>query len=111
MDFLRRGCRVSKLEHVYNTEIRRRMDAFIKASEKMETRRLIWYGHVNRMNDQRWPLRLLKWKAEGRRRRGRPEESWFKQVQEDMKSRDLSEEDWVDRKRWRLGCERRPREL
>lgn len=45
MDFLRRRCRVSRLEHVRNEEIRRRMG--------MEsTVQYMWYGHVQCMEPQ-----------------------------------------------------------
>lgn len=107
MDFLRRGCRVSKLEHVTNVEIRNRMQKNSTSTEEIEKRRLLWYGHIQRMNADRWPNLILKWNPPGRRKRGRPPDTWIKQVQEDMRDRNLEEESWNDKYRWRLGCEKR----
>lgn len=109
MDFLRRGCRVSRLEHVTNAEIRNRMQKNTTSIDEIEKRRLSWYGHIQRMNANRWPNRILKWNPPGQRRRGRPPDTWIKQVQEDMRDRNLEEGAWNDKDYWRLGCERRHR--
>jgi hypothetical protein len=37
----------------------------------MENSVLDWYGHVLRMGNNRWPGRILKLLAEGRKRRGK----------------------------------------
>jgi hypothetical protein len=71
MDYLRRGCRI---DHIRNSEIRRQMDGFEKASEKMK-KRLRWYRHVRRMKEQRWAVRLFEWRSQERRKRGRPEQT------------------------------------
>jgi hypothetical protein len=59
------------------------------------------YGHVVRMGDNRWPIRIMIWSPEGRRRRGRPEVKWEKEVERAVKQRNLSE-DAENRKLWRL---------
>jgi hypothetical protein len=41
--------------------------------ERMQNVVLKWYGHVVRMEDNRWPKRIMSWTPEGRRRRGQPE--------------------------------------
>jgi hypothetical protein len=54
MDYLRRGCRVSRIDHIRNSEIRRQMDGFEKASEKMK-KRLRWtdmYGEWKNKDGQ-----------------------------------------------------------
>jgi hypothetical protein len=40
--------------------------------EKLENKTLKWCGHVARMEDKRWPKRIMKWSQEERQRRGRP---------------------------------------
>jgi hypothetical protein len=42
--------------------------------ERLESNMLKWYGHVLRMEDNRWPERIMTWSPEGRR--GRPEIKW-----------------------------------
>lgn len=48
---------------------------------------LKWYGHVTRMEDNRWPERIMTWSPEGSRRRGRPEAKWDEEVERVMKKR------------------------
>jgi hypothetical protein len=38
---------------------------------RMENNMLKWYGHVVRVEDKRWPKRIMAWSPEGRRR-GQP---------------------------------------
>ena len=37
-----------------------------------KSRRMVWLGHVMRMDGARIPRRILEWKPMGRRIRGRP---------------------------------------
>ena len=58
MDFWRRACGVSRIEHARNGEIRRSL----RKKDIMGTinmKRLICYGHVQRMPAERWPKRIL----------------------------------------------------
>jgi hypothetical protein len=43
------------------------------------------YGHILRVGDNRWPKRILNWLPEGRKRRGRPEMKWEREVERAMK--------------------------
>jgi hypothetical protein len=40
--------------------------------ERIEQKRLQWYGHVKRMENDRLPNTVVEWETEGRRRKGRP---------------------------------------
>ena len=57
--------------------------------EEMENKILKWYAHVLRMGDRR-PTRMLTWSPEGRKRRGRPETKWQREVERVMKQKDLT---------------------
>jgi hypothetical protein len=46
------------------------MRADVNTVDDIRKKRLIWYGHVKRMEEERLPKQLLEWRAEGRRRRG-----------------------------------------
>ena len=59
MDFWRGACGVSRLEHVRNDEIRRRVHRNKDIMDTINMKRLIWYGHVQRMTEERWPKRML----------------------------------------------------
>jgi len=53
--------------------------------ERMGTNMLKWYGHVVRMEGNRWPKRVITWSPRGRRRRVRTEAKWSKEMESLMK--------------------------
>lgn len=108
MDALRRSCRVSRLQHIRNSEIRERMNTEETIIEDIEKKRLLWYGHLRRMEPNRWPQRMWQWSPPERRKKGRPAREWMEGVMEAMERRDMNENDWMDKTVWRLGCEKRP---
>lgn len=107
MDYWRRSSKVSRLQHIRNEEIRLNMEIDKTIIDIIEEKRLRWYGHVQRMNNNRWPKRLMDWTPERRKNKGRPRKSWKDGVKEAMGRRDLSVGDWNDRKMWKLGIEKR----
>ena len=72
MDYLRRSAGISRLQRIWNHEIRRRMKAEENVIDRIEKRTLQWFGHLMRMQQQRWPKRLFQWTPAGRGIRGRP---------------------------------------
>ena len=70
--------------------------------DRMENNMLKWYGHVVRMEDNRWPKRITTWCTEGRQRRGRPEAKWHKEIERVMKQKILTFDDARNRQLWRL---------
>jgi hypothetical protein len=64
MDYLRCSGRKSKLESVPNEEIGRIMQAEETVLDRIEARKLRWFGHVMRMPEERWPAVINK-KEEG----------------------------------------------
>jgi hypothetical protein len=70
--------------------------------ERVDCNILEWYGHVVRMEANRWPKRKMTWSPEGRRRRGRPEVKCGKEVERVMNQRKLIFDDAVNRQLWRL---------
>ncbi|PSN56124.1 hypothetical protein C0J52_10641 [Blattella germanica] len=41
-------------------------------TKTLENKSLQWYGHVERMSEERWPKKILQWPPKGKRARGRP---------------------------------------
>jgi hypothetical protein len=74
MDFWRRSARKSRKEKVRNGTIREIMEVGKNILEVIEEKRLRWFRHVKRMPGNRLPLKILEWKPEGTRRRGRSKE-------------------------------------
>ena len=44
-----------------------------------------WYGHMARMNKERWPSVVHNWKPTGKRPVGRPKQRWMDNVEKDFK--------------------------
>lgn len=82
---LRRILRVRWYHHVTNLNILQQaettsVEAVVAAS------RLRWLGHILRMTRERLPRILLEWTPNhGKRSRGRPRQTWFNSVMEDLK--------------------------
>ena len=45
--------------------------------------------------------RILEWLPPGRRRKGRPRNSWMHEVTARMRERGIGDLEWVDREGWR----------
>ncbi|CAG9839552.1 unnamed protein product, partial [Diabrotica balteata] len=103
MDYLRRSCGRSKLERVRSDQIRDEMKMERNINDDIERKQLIWFGHVKRMPEYKWPRRVLEWIPPERRKRGRPRISCRNDIDEAMAARDLEEANAYDRKRWKLG--------
>ena len=106
MDFWRRVCGVSRLEHVRNDEIRR-VHRNKDIMHTINMKRVIWYGHVQRMTEELWPKRMLDWVPNRRRKRGRPRRDWRENIHLEMERRNLRPGDWENRKAWQAGCGKR----
>ena len=63
---LRQKCRLHKIEKL------------------LRVRRLIWFGHVARMEEGRLPRKMLTAYVGTKRPRGRPRKSWRKTITEDL---------------------------
>ena len=64
-------------------------------------KQLNWYGHVQRMDQERLPRRILELCPLGRRKKGRPRISWMQEVTTGMRERGIGDMEWIDRKGWR----------
>ena len=60
-----------------------------------------WYGHVLRKEDENEIVKALKFEVSGSRGRGRPKQTWKKQVENEMKKNGLMKKDACDRTKWR----------
>ena len=58
-------------------------------------KQLNWYSHMQRMDQERLPRRILERCPPGRRRKGRPRNSWMQEVTTGMRERGIG----MDRQR------------
>ena len=82
MDVLRRSARKSRIERIKNEHIKEIMGVKEKPdiTDIIERKRLQWYGHVKRMQDERLPKVIMEWIPGERRKRGRPRKTWMEGV-------------------------------
>ena len=107
MDALRRSARISKLDRKTNEYIRGKMDAQDMILDDITRKQLIWYGHVERMDQTRLPKTMIHWKPEGRKQRSRPWRTWKDGIYTAMNERDLRMGEWNNRRQWNMKVGRR----
>jgi len=99
MDALRRSSRISRKERIRNVTIRQQIGLEETIIEKeIEQNQLTWYGHVQRMAEERLPKIALKWIPKQKRARGRPKKNWMEGIRKAMNKRNLNKGHWEDRK-------------
>lgn len=59
--------------------------------DEVRTKQLVWYGHVQRMEENRLPKQVLTWNPAGRRLRGKPRKSWREGIDSEIKDTGLDE--------------------
>ena len=57
----------------------------------IKSQRLAWYGHINRMEDNRNVKAIINWNPTDRRLRGRPKTRWKDDVEIDLHAVKITE--------------------
>lgn len=107
MDVFRRSLGISRRDRIRNDDVRQRMGIDGSIMTDIEQKQLIWYGHVQRMEERRLPKIAMNWVPPNRRKRGRPKKTWIEGIRKAMSTRDLREEQWNNRIEWKLGIGQR----
>ena len=86
MSKLMRSARKSRIERIKNEHIKEIMGVKEKPDviDIIERKRLQWYGHVKRMQDERLPKLIMEWIRGERRKRERPRKTWKEGVRAAM---------------------------
>jgi hypothetical protein len=73
----------------------------------IKPQRTRWLGHVERMEANAMPKRMIKGRLYSKRRKGRPRMRYLDDVESDLKKMEVKEwkEKMRDRKQWRLVVE------
>ena len=100
MRMLRWMCGVTKMDRLTNDRIRGTTKVG-ELSKKVQERRLKWFGHVTRREENYIGKRVMRMEVQGRRKRGRPKRRWMDCVRDDMKGKCLTEMDAQCRTGWR----------
>ena len=89
MKMLRWMCGVTKRDRIRNERIRGTTKV-IEVSKKAQERRMKWYGHVRRREENHVLRRVSEMEVPGRRGRGRPKRRWMDVLNEDLKEKRLT---------------------
>ena len=91
-------------DFIRNDDIRGRL-CQPPVSLKLRKARLKWFGHMERMGEERQVKRIMRARMQGRRPRGRPRTRWNDVLRRDLEGSGLSYEEAAaearDRDRWR----------
>ena len=97
---------VTRWDRKRNEDVRRELN--VEPIENLIVKQqLKWYGHVRRMNPDRYPARMHNWQPQGRIPAGRPRKRWGDGVAAAVEARGRTMEDieeeglYLDRVRWR----------
>ena len=97
---LRMICGVTLKDMVESTVIASRVGVN-DLEEHLRQKRLRWFGHIVRRDEEVEIKKVFELKIEGRRKRGRPLKQWIDVLEEDMKKRGVVQQDAGDREGWR----------
>jgi hypothetical protein len=101
MDFWRPSARISRKDKIKNNIIKQKINVTRSVLDDIRTKQLQWYRHVQRMEEGRLPIKVMKWRPSGIRKRGRPKLIWTEGIRGLTGGKGLMEEDWNDRSNWR----------
>ena len=91
-----------KLVHRKNTEDLMKMLGLKKTLDKMaQANGVRWYEHVVKRNEESILKKAMMLLVNGQQKRGRPKQTWKRQVKESLKKIGLKVEEATDRARWR----------
>ena len=85
MNCLRNICGLRRIDRVPNVEIRRMCGKNVSVSQRMDQGVLRWFGHVERMGNERLVKRVYDSEVRGVRRSGRPRKSWMNGDERDLR--------------------------
>ena len=97
---LRRSARCSRLEKNRNNAIKEKINIKNSVLDYIRYKQLNWYSHVQRMDEERLPRKILECCPPGRKRKGIPGNSWVQKVTR-MKENGINNMEWVDREEWK----------
>ncbi|XP_061721100.1 uncharacterized protein LOC133527920 [Cydia pomonella] len=104
MKMLRWSAGVTRLDRIRNEYVRGSFKV-VPIGDKLVERRMRWFGHVMR-RDEEYPVKKALAIPEERRERGRPLATWWTTVAKDLERAQLNTETTQDRWSWRLRTRR-----
>jgi len=118
MSVLRKICGVMRRDCRRNLDTLKELDIHKDIVQVLQTRRLMYFGHVTRMGSDRYPHLhdlLLHGYTHGHRPKGRPRKKWLDNIRDDCKAMGITSYEAsklaANSTRWRntvrhMGCQR-----
>ena len=100
MRMVRWMCGVKLKDRLPSKELRDRL-GIDDIALVLQQKRLRWYGHALRKEDDDWVKKFMEYEVEGPRPRGRPKRTWREVVREDCQAHKMNKEDAIDHCKWR----------
>ena len=91
---------VTREDRIRNVDIRQTLEIEKKLMDNIKERRLRWFGHVSRRDENYVGKRVMNMVV-GTRKRGRPKRRWSDCNREDLESIGAVTNDAKDRKKWK----------
>jgi len=107
MRMIRWMCGVSLSDRHSSQALRARL-GLASIRESLQSRRLRWFGHVERMGESNWVSKSRTYQVEGRNCKGRPRKTWGEVVRNDLKERNVDGALVHDRVAWKSVTRTRP---
>ena len=91
---------VTLRDKVKSVDIRKELGV-TSIQEKVREMRLRWYGHMQKIEENKEVRAVVDMKVPGKRPRGRPRERWMDYIRRDMQALRITPEDAQDRTFWK----------
>ena len=90
---------MSRLDRIRNEEVRERTGVRKELAARVDMNVLRWFGHVERMDNERLTKRVTNSKVDGRNVRGRPRFGWMDGVKKAVSERGIDVREAKERAR------------
>ena len=93
-DVLRRSARISKVDRKTNEYVGQKMNKQDTILDEITRKKLIWYGHVERMDPTRLPKIMINWKPEWKQKARPSRKTWKDGICTAVSERDITMGEW-----------------
>jgi hypothetical protein len=93
MKCMRAMCGVSIMDRIINDDVGRQCGSEVSIRERMDINILRWYGHVERLEEERMVKSVYCAKVEGSRARRRPKMRWMDSVKARVERKGMDDEE------------------
>jgi hypothetical protein len=90
MGCLRQIKGITKRDRVRNEDKKAELNIGLDVVQKIQRKRLRYFGHVTRMEPTRYPNLALYGRVHGTRKRGQPKKRWLNNIEDDCKDMGLN---------------------